>query len=377
MFVAAMDVCGLTERENSSACSEGFTVMIEILKKSKVVICMGTGGVGKTTLSASLGVLAAQEGLRTLVLTIDPAQRLAQALGVENAPGREVAVDAIAGLSACMIDPRQEFDAFVLGHVENRIAEGLFRNPLYQQLVGSLSGSQEFTSLIRLYNSVQSGRYDLVILDTPPAQNSVEFLRAPERIYALFQETVIRWFAPQIRPSLLTRLVNRGTSLVTAALEKVTGSQFITELRDFFAHLSHLQGKVTDMSLRVQRLLHSDETAIVLVTGFDETKLKEALEFQQELRRDELNLRAIIVNRAFPVWQGRVSAEAPQALVALYEQMEHFYQDRIASYEAFSKQIGEAVPILRLPDYNQAVMGISDLTRLAQQIRERWGQSHD
>ena len=346
--------------------------MISLLKNNKVVICMGTGGVGKTTISAALGVYAARSGLRTLVLTIDPAKRLAQSLGIENQPGVDVAVPGVPGLFACMIDPQSEFDNFVRSNVENRIAEGLIKNPLYQQLVSSLSGSQEFTSLVRVINSVEQKKYDLVILDTPPVQNSVDFLRAPERMVSLFDESVIKWFAPSNQIGFLNRLVSRGTSVVTKALEKVTGSQFISELRDFFAHLAFLQGKVRNTSLALNQLLHSDQTGVIIITGFDEAKLSEAAEFKVQLKQEGLRLNAIIVNRAFPIWSDQLGQDLPVELIELYKKMQHYYKDRIEFYNQFEKNMGDATPLLRLPDYNQAVIGIEDLETLSQQIAERW-----
>ncbi len=238
--------------------------MKDLFGDRKILICAGTGGVGKTSLSASLGLLAARAGRRTLVLTIDPAQRLAQALGIDRRPGEEVDVPGVPGLSAVMIDPRREFDEFVLGAVDKGIAKGLFENPLYQQLVGNLNGSQEFTSLVKLLNCVNSGRYDLVILDTPPTQNAVDFLKAPDRLYALFQDTVIGWFAnPQRNEGWIKRTLHRGTKLVTAALERATGSKFILELKDFFEHISHLKGRIAKVSKETGDLLHSKDCGFV------------------------------------------------------------------------------------------------------------------
>ena len=238
-------------RPNPAAGAAVGVQMIAALKAHRVLICAGTGGVGKTSLSASLGVLAANAGLRTLVLTIDPAHRLAQSLGIEDQPGQDVAVAGVPGLSASMIDPRIEFNAFVLGALDNALAEGLLKNRLYQQLASNLNGSQEFTSLVRLLKAARDPRYDLIILDTPPTQNAVDFLRAPDRLCALFQDTVIGWFAnPVAETGWIKRTLHRGTRLVTSALEGVTGSTFIAELKDFFTHISHLRGQISGRQRR-------------------------------------------------------------------------------------------------------------------------------
>lgn len=355
--------------------------MIDLFRKHKILICAGTGGVGKTSLSASLGVLAARNGIKTLVLTIDPALRLAQSLGIENPPGDDAQVNGQPNLTAAMIDARKEFDEFVLGAVDRGIAKELFDNRLYQQLVGSLSGSQEFTSLVRLLTSHQSGKYDLVILDTPPTQNAVDFLRAPERIYALFQDSVISWFAnPTESESWIKRTLHHGTRMVTGALENVTGSTFIAELKSFFGHVSHLRGRIAKVSREVTELLHAETTGFVLVTGFDEAKLKEALEFQQDLQNEGLNLRAVMVNRWVPAWtQGERLWPKEwdanpdfQKLKSLYEQFSGFFKYRQEVFDKLQGQLGAKVPVLKLPDFANSVQGLEDLTTMADTLEEKW-----
>ena len=352
--------------------------MIELLKKHRVIICAGTGGVGKTTLSASLGVLAARHGLRTLVLTIDPARRLAQALGLTDTGGADVAVPKQPNLHASMIDPRKEFDEFVLGSVDNQIARGLFNNKLYQQLASNLNGSQEFTSLVRLLKAAQDKAYDLIILDTPPTQNAVDFLRAPERLYALFQDTVIGWFANPVRDEgWLKRTLHRGTRLVTSGLEAATGSGFIAELKDFFHHIGHLKGKIAEVSEGVHRLLHDPKTGFFLVTGFDETKLKEALEFESDLDQEKLKLCGVIVNRWFPEWaeetpEPNAAGPDPREIARLYEDFQKFFSGRQKAFDQFSGQVGRAVPVLKLPDLKDTVRGLGDLDQMATQVEEKW-----
>jgi anion-transporting ArsA/GET3 family ATPase len=356
--------------------------MIELLKRHRVLICAGTGGVGKTSISASLGVLAARNGIETLVLTIDPAHRLAQALGIARHPGEDVDVEAVPGLHACMIEARREFDEFVLGAVDRGIAKGLFENRLYQQLVTNLSGSQEFTSLVRVLNSARSKKYDLVILDTPPTQNAVDFLKAPDRIYALFQDSVIGWFSnPNADENWVRRTLHRGTRLVTTALEAVTGSTFIAELKDFFNHVAHLKGRIAEVSHEVNELLGAETTGFLLVTGFDETKLKEALEFQQDLIDAHLHLRGVVVNRWFPEW-AEGSELWPdhwrrhpdfQKLEDFYKAFSEFFHDRQDVYERFSQQLAViSVPVVRLPDFKSNVQGIDDLGQVAGILNAKW-----
>jgi anion-transporting ArsA/GET3 family ATPase len=355
--------------------------MIELLKAHRVLICAGTGGVGKTSMAASLGVLAARHGLKTLVLTIDPAHRLAQALGLDKKAGEDVAVSAVPGLSAAMIDPRREFDEFVLGSVDKGIAKGLFENRLYQQLVSNLNGSQEFTSLVKLLNASRSGKYDLILLDTPPTQNAVDFLKAPERIYALFQDTVIGWFSnPAGGEGWIKRTLHRGTQVVTSALERVTGSTFIHELKDFFTHISFLKDKIAAVSRETGELLHSKTTGFILVTGFDEAKLREALEFQTDLLNENLNLRAVIVNRWFPEWSQGDRQWPPkwdedpdfQKLKEFHATFSGYFKNRSEAFDKFKAQLGKNVPVLKLPDFKNAVQGVDDLRQVADTLQEKW-----
>ncbi len=332
-------------------------------------------------MSASLGVMAAQNGLKTLVLTIDPAHRLAQALGLDKKPGEELKVPGVANLSAAMIDPRREFDEFVLGAVDKGIAKGLFNNRLYQQLVSNLNGSQEFTSLVKLVNVAKSGNYDLIILDTPPTQNAVDFLKAPERIYALFQDTVIGWFSnPNRDEGWIKRTIHKGTRMVTGALETVTGSVFIHELKDFFNHIAYLKERIAAISKETSELIHSAKCGFILVTGFDEAKLKEALEFHQDLQAEKLNLRAVIVNRWFPEWaeggsQFPKTWETDPAFIQLkefYERFAHYFGQRQTAYEKFAEGLGKSVPVLKLPDFKNNVQGIEDLKHVAETLNEKW-----
>ncbi len=355
--------------------------MTDLLRGSRIIICAGTGGVGKTSVSACLGVLAAREGLKTLVLTIDPAQRLAQSLGIDRTPGEELPVPSVDGLFAAMIDPHREFDEFVLGAVDKGIARDLFKNPLYQQLVGNLNGSQEFTSLVKLLNAHRSGKYDLVILDTPPTQNAVDFLKAPDRLYALFQDTVIGWFAnPQSDEGWIKRTLHRGTRIVSGALETVTGSKFIAELKDFFQHISHLKGRIAEIGKASRDLIHSDDCGFLLVTGFDEAKLKEALEFQHDLVSEKLNLRGVIVNRWFPEW---TESDAPilaswqndpdyHTLKQFYDHFARYFSQRQEAFEKFTGQLGKSVPVIKLPDFKNAVQGLDDLNQMAQVLSDKW-----
>ncbi len=366
--------------------------MSSFFKSEKVIVCAGSGGVGKTTIAACLGIGFARRGKRVLVLTIDPARRLASALGLDmNDLGSLVEVK-VPGQSykgelfASMIQPQAVFDEFVRQRASSaQAAEKLMRNSLYRQLVSSLSGSQEFTSLERLLSAVQSERYDIVILDTPPTQHAVDFLRAPERIYSLFQESVTKWFAAKSTESggtvktLLGKVVERGTHTALRALEKITGSAFVGELGEFFAAMADLQDQVSARSIEVHRLLTSEATSFVLVTGFDHSKLVEAKDFFVELKRGGYRLSGVIVNRSQPAWleleplQANLADRAhnlsvphiERRFLQLYQELQGYYSLRKDTYLKFETGLKGEVAYCLMPELKEVVYGLEGLESMS------------
>jgi anion-transporting ArsA/GET3 family ATPase len=337
------------------------------LNQYKVIVCAGTGGVGKTTIAAALGELFARQGRRALVLTIDPARRLASALGMSGqAEEFRAPLQASGELWAAMIDSSVIFDRFVRrASATPEQAQRLLRNRLYQELSRSLNGSQEFTALERLLEAEESGRYDVVILDTPPSQHAIDFLRAPERIFALFQESITKWFVQaESQNGFLQSLFHRGTKTVLSALERITGSQFIGELSDFFANMSVLQKEVAERSIRVHRLLTHADTGFVLVTGFDEAKLKESKIFAHHLRRTGHQLAAVVINRTFPEWASqphRENSTSLQKLNEYYDLLARYFAGRIELCDQFAREWHPQSQVIKIPDFYQPVCGLDGL----------------
>lgn len=349
--------------------------MSELFEGKKVVVCIGSGGVGKTTVAAALGVLAAQQGLRVLVLTIDPSKRLASTLGiadngdVSRVPGSE----KFGALSASVVNHRQTFDDFVRRAAEHAPrAEKILNNRLYQQLTTSLSGSQDFTALEKLLTCSSSGDFDLVILDTPPAQHAIEFLNAPEKIARLFNEGIAKWFRdPEGRNAgLWESVVKIGTRQVFKVLETLTGSEFLKELSEFFKHLEGWQDRLEKRTAEVQRLLASPSTAFVLVTGFDQAKLLEAEDIAREIRQSGYHLDHVVLNRAFPEWldPSKDAAGLDPRLQSLYSAFLRYYEDRRKSFDQFRHHLQDEAKILQLPEMGEPISDLEGLETIARRI---------
>jgi anion-transporting ArsA/GET3 family ATPase len=393
-----------------------------LLRSRRVLICVGSGGVGKTTVASALAVRARQLGLKCLVLTVDPAKRLASALGLvgphvggvteeqlvphttkdsnsalrSQSTSRHSAAglvnadldmslaktaalknksaqplkNAPAGeLYAAMIDSRAIFDAFVRKHGEkSSVIESILNNPLYQQLSTTLSGSQEFTSMERLLQAVEKD-YDLVVLDTPPSQHALDFLRAPEKLNALFQDGITKWLLPgREAQGFFSQLLNRGTMTVFKSLELVTGKVFMEQLIAFFAAIRGLQHILRDRTLAAGQLLKSDQCHFVLVTSFDEAKLVEGAQLKSELHAMGYKLDGVVINRAFPeAIELNESNEDPAVpkLNLAYRDFLQYHKKRYELYSEFSKKLSDDIEIVRVPEYARDINGIEDLESLA------------
>ncbi|MDZ4660277.1 MAG: ArsA-related P-loop ATPase [Pseudomonadota bacterium] len=342
--------------------------MDEILKKYKVIICAGSGGVGKTTIAAALAVRAAESGMNVLVLTIDPSRRLATSLGISKDIDQDVFVpqQKFKGkLYAAVLNSKKTFDDFVMRCATNpEVAKKFMKNRLYIQMSTKLSGSQEFTAMERLYSSFESAKYDLIILDTPPTKHAVDFLRAPQKLNAMFTQSMSQWLigAQEKSKSFFSRFL--GPSQVFRILAKVTGAQFVDELVDFFQNIQAWQEKVGQRTIDVHRLLTSEKTGFVLISSFDSNKIEEAKYFYKEIQRDGHHLAGVIINRSLPVW-GRTEKEGPSKLANYYEEFVKYYSERENSFVEFQRSVAPGTSFVRIPDFNQDVSGLESLTEIS------------
>ncbi len=275
-----------------------------VIDDHRILICAGSGGVGKTTTAASIAVRAALRGRRTVVMTIDPAKRLANSLGIRELGGKPQAVKhpdlGDAALSAMMLDQKGAWDQLVERHAPSAEArDKILENRFYENLSQTFAGSQEYMAIEQLCDLHDSDEYDLVVVDTPPTRHALDFLEAPQRLANFLDRNVIKWFVkPYFSAGWSTmRLVNRTAGLLFRRLEEATGISALVEISEFFTSMSALFDGFEDRVHRVYELLRSPETAFVLVATPEEQVLQEALFFRSKVEELGMALRAVVFNR--------------------------------------------------------------------------------
>ncbi|MBE7324035.1 ArsA family ATPase [Nocardioides sp. Y6] len=270
-----------------------------------IVVCCGSGGVGKTTTAASLALRAAERGRRVVVLTIDPARRLAQSMGIEqldNTPRPVPGVQGEGSLDAMMLDMKRTFDEVVLSQASPEKAAQILSNPFYVALSSSFAGTQEYMAMEKLGQIHRQARkddsYDLIVVDTPPSRSALDFLDAPERLSSFLDGRFIRiLLAPAKGPA---RLMSAGLGMVTAALNKVLGTQVLRDMQIFIAAFDTLFGGFRARAEKTYSLLQADGTAFLVIAAPEEDALREAAYFVERLEEDRMPLAGLVVNRAAP-----------------------------------------------------------------------------
>src|SRR5581483_740391 len=251
---------------------------------TKVVVCCGSGGVGKTTTAAALAVRAAERGRRTVVLTIDPAKRLAEALGLStlsNEPKQvaEVATGSTHGeLHAMMLDMRRTFDDMVYAHATPERAEKIITNPFYQSISSSFSGTQEYMAMEKLGQLAATGEWDLIVVDTPPSRSALDFLDAPQRMATFLDAKMIRLLSAPARAGGrgLRRVVGVGFGLFAKAVGTIIGGQMLADASAFVQAFDTVFGGFRERAATTYQLLRSPGTAFVVVAAPEPDALREA-----------------------------------------------------------------------------------------------------
>ncbi|MGH9105471.1 MAG: ArsA family ATPase [Acidimicrobiales bacterium] len=285
----------------------------------EVVVCVGPGGVGKTTAAAALALRGARAGRHACVVTIDPARRLADALGVAGV-GNEPHLVAPAGgeehwpgqLWAVMLDAQGTFDELVQRYATTPgQAEAILANPVYRNIAGALSGTQEYMAVEKLYELQQSGKFDLVVVDTPPAQHALDFMEAPKHLARLLDNRVFRLLMTPTRVGL--RALELSAHLMLRTIAKVAGGQVVTDTVQFFTQFEGMEEGFRARARRADELLHSASTSFVLVCSPRRDTVEEALYLGQQLAGSGLEPATVVVNRCHPGYEP-VPADAERQL---------------------------------------------------------------
>ncbi|HEX6516921.1 MAG TPA: ArsA-related P-loop ATPase [Nocardioidaceae bacterium] len=293
-----------------------------------IIVCCGSGGVGKTTTSAALALRAAQRGRKVVVLTIDPARRLAQSMGIEeldNTP-RPVPLphggDGAGSLDAMMLDMKRTFDEVVESQASPEKAAQILANPFYQALSSSFAGTQEYMAMEKLgqlhKDAARTDRWDLIVVDTPPSRSALDFLDAPERLSSFLDGRFIRiMLAPARGPA---RLMTAGLGVVTSSLTKILGTQVLRDMQTFVAAFDTLFGGFRQRAQKTFELLQARGTAFVVVAAPEPDALREAAFFVERLNEENMPLAGLIVNRVGRVAPGGLSADQSMAAAERLEE---------------------------------------------------------
>lgn len=309
-----------------------------VLGEARLLVCVGSGGVGKTTTAASLGLAAALRGRRVLVLTIDPARRLANALGLPEIGNHAVRIPvegAPGELWAMMLDARATFDA-VIARVAGSDAtrEAILQNRVYRAIAGSFSGSQEYMAAEQVYDVVHGGQYDLVVLDTPPVKNALDFLDAPSRLARFLDRQVMRWFmVGGDEPALGRRFLAGTSTVVYRLLGHVFGREFLADMATFFGLFKDLYEGFRARHEAVSRLFSAPGTAFLVVAAPREPSLDVARYFLAELVSRRMAVAGLGLAQVHDVLAG-TAAEDEAAAAALDRELR-------ARFPALAAALGE------------------------------------
>ena len=307
--------------------------LVDVLLERRILVCVGSGGVGKTTTAATLALAAARRGKKTLVLTIDPARRLANSLGlaslghqvqeVDRALVHQHAPSTSGELHAMMLDQKQAFDEVVARHAKDPAAvQRILANPVYAQISGSLAGAQEYAAMAKLHDFDRQGIYDLIIVDTPPTSHALDFLDAPKKLSDAIDSPAIEWFRKlQGAGGSRWSLVGKSGSFVIKRLAKFVGSKFIDDLSVFFTEFNDILGGFRQRAEETFDLLRQPRVGFLLVASPEPMAVSEALAFHARLQSAGMPFVGFVINKIHPFHPVTASQASVEAALAAQPQV--------------------------------------------------------
>jgi anion-transporting ArsA/GET3 family ATPase len=375
----------------------------DLTQRRRLIVCVGSGGVGKTTTSAVIALHAALEGRKVLVLTIDPAKRLANSLGVDGLDdtARPIPLERFEAiglrpkgqLSAMMLDMKSAFDRLVQRHAPDEVTrQKILNNRFYNYFSSSLAGTQEYSAMERVHELYLNTDYELIVLDTPPTTHTLDFLDAPKRLFDALDSSALQWL---LKPGRLGfDLLNLGASYVFKVLSKFTGGGFLQELSEFLQDFSSMWDGFKARAARTRQILAGPDVAFFVVTSPDPLTLQEALFFHRRLSEEAMPIAGLIVNRVHqpfvpnPVLAAPITeihrrlaaALPPDALppdtlpllsTRLQDNAREFHilahQDE-ATLDRLDLQLGRTYPIYTVPFFSTDIFSLQGLERLRQAL---------
>ncbi|MCC6847684.1 MAG: ArsA family ATPase [Deltaproteobacteria bacterium] len=377
-------------------------MLADLVRDHRVVVCVGSGGVGKTTTAATIALWGALEGRRAVVLTIDPARRLANSLGIAELGDEPRQVDAVllattgrpvrGSLAAMMLDQKNAWDRLVARHApSDDVRERILRNRFYLNLSQNFAGSHEYMAIEQLCLLCESDAYDLIVLDTPPTKRALDFFEAPERIRDFLDRKIVRWF---LMPYLsqgwaAAKAMNRTVGFLFRKLEEATGVSALAEVSDFFSAMSGMFDAFTDRTDVIHDILRASTTAFVLVTGPEEQVLTEAEFFSGRMRSMRMPLGGVVFNRVheelsadagtFPGGTvARLDEEVVRAaladagvagphvawLASNFVDYQLLARGEAIRMEQFRAGLSRRVPFVTVPNFDTDVHDLASLTRM-------------
>jgi anion-transporting ArsA/GET3 family ATPase len=364
----------------------------------KIIVCCGSGGVGKTTISAAIGLYGVLSGKKTIVLTIDPAKRLADSLGLKrfdtdvqrvpveglNIPEDSCATDA--DLYAMMLDAKRTFDQLVARHATPEFQKNIFKNRYYQHLSSNMAGSHEYMAMEKLYEIFNQDQYDLIVLDTPPSRRALDFLEAPQRLLNILGHNFfMKMFKPYLKAGKWgIRFLNIFASPVLKGVSKVLGKQVL----DDFAGFMHLWDDImfegfSRRAAAVKELLASSETLFLAITTPQRLPLDEAFFLYNKLISNQMPFGGFIINRVnLPVSQKdnltldtrklfsgtSITQKLKEKLITVHQNIQKMAQSDAQSIQNLTDKIGSGEDVLLIPCADGEIVNLDDLYRLARQF---------
>lgn len=354
----------------------------QAIAQRRVLVCVGAGGVGKTTVAATLALLSAVEGKRSLVCTIDPARRLANSLGLKELGNEEspippklleeAGLPPRAEVRAMMLDIKKSWDETIGRFAPPEARERILQNRYYQTLSTTLAGSQEYIALDKLWQLRHQRDYQMIVLDTPPTTHALDFLDAPNRILDFLDNDAARWLLlPALKASKVGfKLFSFGGNFAAKTLSRLTGTQLLADLADFMFAISGMYAGFNERAKGVRDMLASSETSFVLVTTPSAQRLAETVRFHALLRENRMDVAAVVVNRVHPPVPEEARAEASSQPPALKAKLEQTFLEAAAlaahdraAIASLTKQVSPT-PLVEVPRFDLDVHDVMGLAKL-------------